>query len=170
MKKLALALLLLQPFAVFAATKSANPADYPVIVHIVYSRYDVYESPAFQRLDVVIDGQQMELRCEGGGTGVLALADYHAQLRKGKATGAPSKLNGFDSHDCYRFLLPDGTIRDFDVVGLGPKDDSANPSHRHESLAFAIPSNQQMLSPSAIPVSLALPTAPPRVTTRHDFA
>jgi hypothetical protein len=27
-----------------------------------------------------------------------------------------------------------------------------------------------MLSPSAIPVSLALPTAPPRVTTRHDFA
>ncbi len=128
MKKFALALLLLQTFAAFADTKSANPADYPVIVHVVYSHFDVYDKPALQRLDVVIDGQQMELRCNGGGTGVLALADYHAMFRKGKALGAPSKTNGFDSHDSYRFLLPDGTIRDFDIVGLGPQAGTSAPS------------------------------------------
>lgn len=130
MKKFAfaLALLLLQPLVTFAAAKSANPADYPVVVHVVYSHFDVYDKPPLQRLDVVIDGQQMELRCNGGGTGVLALADYHAMLRKGKAMGAPSKINGFDSHDSYRFLLPDGTIRDFDVVGLGPQTGTPVPS------------------------------------------
>jgi hypothetical protein len=126
MKKLALTLLLLQPLAAFAATKSASPADYPITVHVAYSRYEGFATPPYQLLDVIINGQQMELRSEGGsGIGVLALADYRAQLRKARYT--PKNLNGYDSFDCYRFLLPDGTIRDFDVVGLGPKGDSAAP-------------------------------------------
>jgi hypothetical protein len=38
------------------------------------------------------------------------------------------------------------------------------PTTINESLAFAIPSNQQMMYASANPVSFT------RVTTRHDFA
>ena len=126
MKKFAVVFFLLQPIALFAATNKATPADYPIIVHVAYSRYEGFANPTYQLLDVVINGQQMELRSEGGsGTGVLALADYHAQLRK--ARYAPRNLNGYDSFDCYRFLLPDGTIRDFDVIGLGPKADFTTP-------------------------------------------
>jgi hypothetical protein len=124
MKKLALALLLLLPTTILAEKPSTNPADYPIIVHVVCSHYN-NSAPLqiFQLLDVVIDGQQMELQSEGNsGVGVLALGDYHAQLYKNNFI--PKKLNGYDIFVVYRFLFPDGNIRDFDVVGLGPKADS----------------------------------------------
>ncbi|MBB5065120.1 hypothetical protein [Granulicella mallensis] len=131
MKKLVLALLLMQAPFIFAAKPSSNPADYPILVHVVVSRFisgrmgDV----GYQELDAIIDGQQVELQSEGGsGQGVLALGDYKAQLSN--TNFIPKRLNGYDTFVVYRFLLPDGTIRDFDVVGLGPKADTPSaPTH-----------------------------------------
>ena len=130
MKKLVLALLLVQTTFLCAATKpSSNPADYPLTVRVVFSRYDSHN--LYQQLDTVIDGQQVELQSEGNsGMGVLTLGDYKAQLSK--TTWIPKHLNGYDNYVVYRFLLPDGTIRDFDVVGLGPKADTGTapaPTH-----------------------------------------
>jgi len=121
MKKLAVALFLVQTTFLCAATKpSSNPADYPLTVHVVFARYDSHN--LYQQLDTIIDGQQVELQSEGNsGMGVLRLGDYKAQLSK--TTWIPKHLNGYDNYVVYRFLLPDGTIRDFDVVGLGPKAD-----------------------------------------------
>ena len=134
MKKLALALFLVQTTFLCAATKpSSNPADYPLIVHVVFSRYTpgVLGALGYQQLDTIIDGQQVELQSEGNsGMGVLTLGDYKAQLSK--TTWIPKHSNGYDIFLVYRFLLPDGTIRDFDVVGLGPKADTSTafaPTH-----------------------------------------
>ena len=127
MKKLVLALLLVQTTFLCAATKpSSNLADYPLKVHVMASRYITAQPgiDGYQQLDTVIDGQRVELQSEGGsGQGVLALGDYKAQLSH---TGFIPKHppNGYDNFVVYRFLLPDGTIRDFDVIGLGPKADT----------------------------------------------
>ena len=122
MKKIALALFLMQTTFLCAATKpSSNPADYPITVHVVFSRYDFHNT--CQQLDTIIDGQQIELQSEGtSGMGVLALGDYKAQFSR--TTWTQKHPNGYDNYVVYRFLLPDGTIRDFDVVGLGPKTDT----------------------------------------------
>ena len=129
MKKLALALLLVQTTFLCAAKPSSNPADYPLTVHVVFSRYDTHSVE--QELDTIIDGQQVLLESEGtSGTGVLALGDYKAQLSK--TIWIPKHPNGYDTFLVYRFLLPDGTIRDFNVVGLGPKADTGTapaPTH-----------------------------------------
>jgi hypothetical protein len=131
MKKFVLALFLVQSISLFAAKPSSNPADYPITVHIVYSRYipGTGGQVGYQQLDTIIHGQQVELAGENG-LGVLALGDYKAQLST--TNFIPKHLNGYDTFVVYRFLLPDGTIRDFDVVGLGPKADTdAAPAPTH---------------------------------------
>ena len=123
MKKLAIALLLVQTTFLCAAKPSSNPADYPITAHVVFSRYipGAGSVVGYQQLDTIINGQQVELDGENG-LGVLALGDYKAQLST--TNWIPKHLNGYDTFVVYRFLLPDGTIRDFDVVGLGPKADT----------------------------------------------
>ena len=131
MKKLVLALLLMQTTFLCATKPSSNPADYPITVHIVSSRYipSTGGPVGYQQLDTIINGQQVELAGENG-TGVLALGDYKAQLST--TNFIPKHLNGYDTFVVYRFLLPDGTIRDFDVIGLGAKADTGTapaPTH-----------------------------------------
>ena len=141
MKNLVFALLLVQTTFLSAAKPSSNPADYPITVHIVFSRYipgrmgDVDR----QQIDTIVDGQQVELQSEyGTGKGVLALGDYKAQLST--TNFIPKHLNGYDTFVVYRFLLPDGTIRDFDVIGLGPKADTdAVPAPTHGTCVFDKP-------------------------------
>ena len=136
MRTFALALLLLQPAALrpaLAADRlptaltgektSSNPADYPIAVHVIWSRYvPTAAAQGYQQLDAVIDGQQVELKGENG-SGVLLLTGYKAQLHRDNTTD--KHFNGYDIGRIYRFLLPDGTIRDFDLIGLGPKDSAA---------------------------------------------
>jgi hypothetical protein len=129
MKKLALALLLLLPTTVFAATAKPTPADFTVTVHVVYSRFVFGETSnlGHQELETVIDGQQVELRSEAD-LGVLALGDYKAMyIATYKALGVvngyiPKRQNGFDIFSIYRFLMPDGSVSNYYVTGLGPKD------------------------------------------------
>ena len=57
------------------------------------------------------------------GFGVLALSDYNAKLYRTNAASPKS----YDISRVYRVLLPDGTIRDFDLIGHGPKQATAEP-------------------------------------------
>jgi len=128
MKKLVLVVLLMQTTFLGAEKPVVNPADFTITVHVVYSHYVLYPpGPAagyvgYQKLDAVINGQQVELRGEEG-LGVLTPGDYKAQLTKDKFV--PGNPNGYDMFVVYKFLLPGGAIRNFDVVGLGPA--AANP-------------------------------------------
>ncbi|MGA7157387.1 MAG: hypothetical protein WBY53_11090 [Acidobacteriaceae bacterium] len=131
MKKLALALLLLQPAAIFAATNKPNPADFTIVVHVVSSQYVISPEPAsgygYQQIEAVIDGQQVTL-ANFAKRGVLQPTDYKARQITAVGGFIPKNANGFDLFRVYELLMPDGTAREYDVVGLGPKDGSATPS------------------------------------------
>jgi hypothetical protein len=122
MKKSALLLLLFQTVLVFAADKvKANPADFPLKLHITSSasRFIVYTGAPpdyFQDLETVINGQPTRL--EGLSNGVLALGDYPARIST-KAR-PPKNPNTYDIYQGYDFLLPDGNVRTFYVTRIGP--------------------------------------------------
>jgi hypothetical protein len=116
MRKLAIIVLLMQAVVMMAAPPSKNPADYPIAVKVVASRYGICGTEGCQELEAVINGQLVALKGESG-SGVLALGTYPAKLSK---TGfVPRHMNGYDTFVVYRLLLPDGNIRDYDVVGIG---------------------------------------------------
>jgi hypothetical protein len=101
----------------------ANPADFPVKVHVVWSRTVVLQGTAAtqpeQHLEAEIDGQQVEL--EGYSEGVLAPGDDRARISA--AVHARNKNpNTYDVYRGYDFLMPDGKIRLYAVMGLGPKE------------------------------------------------
>ena len=130
MKRFGLALLLMQSSLLLASNKpKPNPADFPLTVHVVYSRFvfgDVIGN-GHQELETMIQGQQVELRSVDA-LGVFALGDY-----KGMAITTATQLgtkSGYipvhpyplDNFNIYRLLQPDGTSRDFYLIGLGPKE------------------------------------------------
>jgi hypothetical protein len=132
MKKLAFAPLLFLTTATafaFGAKKSTNPADYPLTVHIVFSHYQTASDPSlggYQFLDAIVDGQQIELR--GTNLGVLSPGDYKAQrvttyaeLGDGAGSFIPKHANASDNFIVYLFLMPDNSVREYYLVGLGPK-------------------------------------------------
>jgi hypothetical protein len=128
MKKLAFAMLLLSSTLAFAATPKAVPMHPLVTVQVVFSRYIIAPGRAtnYQQLDAVVDGQQVELYSDEA-CGVLAPGDYKAQPistyngAKGIHDYIPRQPNGFDLFVIYRFQLPDGSTRDYKLIGLGPK-------------------------------------------------
>ncbi|HTS38158.1 MAG TPA: hypothetical protein VMH04_20955 [Candidatus Solibacter sp.] len=91
-----------------------NPAEYTVNVHVVASRvtteYGSRINSIFQVLNVVIDGQKYELKCQTS-NGLLALGDYKARLVTDEHKTA------YDSTQIYEFLLPDKKLRRFEVTG-----------------------------------------------------
>jgi hypothetical protein len=139
MKKLAVALLLLltagTAFA-FGAKRSTNPADYPLTVHVVFSHYHINDEPhsdGYQLLDAFLDGQQVELRGRSN-LGVLNPGDYKAQrvttyaeLGDGVTGFIPKHANPSDNFIVYLFLMPDNSVREYYLVGLGPK--AASPTN-----------------------------------------
>jgi hypothetical protein len=118
--RLTLCLLLLPSFAFAGDKKAANPADYPLIVHVVasYNR-GVGIAPIvdqLQTIDAVIDGKSVELQTPSRTNGVLALGDYKAKLIH---TYIPVKNPGaYDIDQTYQLLFSDGRTRDFVLVGL----------------------------------------------------
>jgi hypothetical protein len=124
MKKLALALLLLQTGLLLAATDKPNPADFTVKVHVVSSGWQsIYGSNGyFQILETVIDNQPVELGYVETSAGILALGDYPARISP--SIHGPKNRNSYDIYRGYDLLMPDGTARTYTVVRLGPA-----PSH-----------------------------------------
>jgi hypothetical protein len=136
MKAFAFALLLM-PCIAFAS-KPKVVATHPLVtVHVTFSRSIISTGRATndQQLEALIDGQQVELYSDEA-TGVLAPGDYQAQpistyngASKAHAY-IPKQPNGFDLFVIYRFQLPDGSTRDYYMVGLGlKKPDAATPAN-----------------------------------------
>ncbi len=122
MRSIVLAVLLLTPAAGLAAAK-ANPADFPLKLHITASAakrdfsggipgYNFY-----QVVETSIDGQPVQLSSDNA-QGVLALGDYPARIAPKAPT--PKHPNTYDIYRYYELLLPDGTTRTFTVTRLGP--------------------------------------------------
>ena len=113
MRKLLFTLLLLPATAMFAAKPNPNPADYTITVHVVGSA----NRSAVQHLEVVIDGQPMELvSVNGVYGGLLALGDYKAKF----VSTAPKTHATYDYWNRYEIYFPsDGAIRDYDEIAIG---------------------------------------------------
>jgi hypothetical protein len=101
------------PTAIFAQKGKPNPADYPVMVHVVGSQGSSLS--LYQHVEAIIDGKQVEL--QGAGRGLLALGDYQAQPKPG--VQPPKNPNGHDTYQAYELLFSDGTTRYYEVIGLG---------------------------------------------------
>lgn len=129
MKTLALTMLLLTPATLFAASNKPNPADYTVTVHVVSSQYVLsgIGSYGYQQIDAIIDGQQVTL-ADFAKRGVLLPNDYKAKAITSPGGFIPKDQNGFDIFRVYDLLMPDGSSREYDVVGLGPTQGRATPS------------------------------------------
>jgi hypothetical protein len=125
MKVLAIILLLLSPSALRAEKPKPNPADFTVTVHVVRSRIYPPGAYSIQHLDTIIDGMSAELQTSAPYYGVLAPGDYKAQLAT--TSYIPKNPNGYDIFRVYRLLLPDGTTRDFNLVGLGAAEKNGQP-------------------------------------------
>jgi hypothetical protein len=111
MKKLALVLLLVPASVAFAA-KKPDPADYTITVHVIGSA----NRSAIQHLEVVIDGQTMELSSTAGYGGLLALGDYKARY----INMAPKTHATYDYWNRYEIYFPsDGAVRDYDEIAIG---------------------------------------------------
>jgi hypothetical protein len=120
-KKLALFLLLVFPLtqtALRGQKAAQDPGDYPVIVHVAFSRTVSVQSYPEQQLQVVIDGQQVELSSYAI-PGILAPGDYRGRLVVN--LHGPKNPTAYDLFEEYLLLLPDGKTRKFQVTGLGPK-------------------------------------------------
>jgi hypothetical protein len=109
---------LLSPIVALASDQ-ANPAEFPITIHVVssWSRVANGNDYSGQFLETTIDNHPVELNCDS--LGVLALGDYHARLST--KIHAPSKNpNSYDLYRGYDLLMPDGIVRTCQVTGLGP--------------------------------------------------
>jgi hypothetical protein len=121
MKKTLLMFVLLQTTLLFAAAGSPNPADFPVQVHVVFTRF--VSSAGYQQVEAVIDGQRVELVAFS--QGFLALGDYQARIST-KIHG-PKSPNNYDVYKGYDFLMSDGKIRTYQVTAMGQSEFPAAP-------------------------------------------
>jgi hypothetical protein len=124
MKKMALIFLLLQTTMLLAAADKPNPADFPVKVHVVFTRAVLVGS--YQLIEAVIDGQRVELT--GFSLGYLALGDYSARISLN--VHGPKNPNGYDIYKGYDFLMSDGKVRTYHVTAVGQSEFPAQPPSR----------------------------------------
>jgi hypothetical protein len=132
MKALALALLLI-PATAFAA-KKPDPAEYTITIHVVGSANRSF----VQHLEVVIDGQPMELSSVNGGGygGLLALGDYKAKY----INMAPKTHATYDYWNRYEIYFPsDGAVRDYDEIAIGTPPPSCDAPGTNASTGNAAP-------------------------------
>jgi hypothetical protein len=121
MKKLAILFLLLQtPLILAADKKPANPADFPLKLHITTSSLQVMPGgdnwTYIQLLETTVNGQPVQLRSFN--SGVLSLGDYPARVSP-QIHGAKG-ANTYDVYLGYDLLMPDGNTRTYTVTRLGP--------------------------------------------------
>ena len=103
-------------FALSTPVAYAQTADYTTTVHVSSARYVLMEEfvnkvGTFEELNVVIDGQKLQLAMLAGKEGLLATGDYKAKLIKDE------HKSSYESSKTYEFLLPDKRKMKFNVVG-----------------------------------------------------
>ena len=125
MKKMMLMVLMLQSSLLLAAADKPNPADFPVKVHAVFSRY-VLTAGSDQQIEAIIDGQRVELT--GYSAGFLALGDYSARVATKPLIHGPKNPNTYDVYKAYEFLMPDGKTRTYQVTAVGQSEFPAPPT------------------------------------------
>jgi hypothetical protein len=121
--------LLLMP-AMLVAAPPANPADFPIKVHVVFSRavsvnQGIPSGNSYQMIEAVIDGQQVELMSNR--YGVLKLGDYPARVST--KVHSPKNPNGYDMFIYYDFLMPDGAVVSYQETAVGVSGMPPPPSH-----------------------------------------
>lgn len=111
---LLLAVLLLAPSLTQAQKPAANPADYPIAIHVQSSHliYVCGTDCSFNKeLNVVIEGKKYELSETGVSQELLRVGDYKARIVKDTTT------RSFEYERIYEFLFADGKTCKFRVVG-----------------------------------------------------
>jgi hypothetical protein len=101
-----------------AADNKANPADYPLAVHISGSAYATTADTLSEIVTATIDGLHYQLlgpsssaRIFSHGDGLLNPGDYHAKLTVDEHKASYESVRQFE------IIFPDGTTRKFNVVG-----------------------------------------------------
>ncbi|HUN85019.1 MAG TPA: hypothetical protein VMU48_11595 [Terracidiphilus sp.] len=101
-----------------AADAKANPANYPLAVHISSSTYTTASNTLSEIVAATIDGKHYQLlgptsssRIFSHGDGLINPGDYRAKLSMDE-----HKTN-YESVQQFEILLPDGTTRKFGVIG-----------------------------------------------------
>ncbi len=118
MKKLLVALQLLQSSCVWAAKVKAspNPAIYPLTIHVACSflrqEYNGTYARAIVHLGVTLNGNLLDLVTQDSLL-PFALGDYKARLVK------DTSPDSYEIDQTYELLLPDGKLRTFSVSGIG---------------------------------------------------
>jgi hypothetical protein len=104
--------------AALAANTKADPADYPLAVHLSASSYAPGPSLLSEILTATIDGKHYELEGPASsakifthGNGLLNPGDYHARL------SMDQHKTSYESVQQFEILFPDGTTRRFAVIG-----------------------------------------------------
>jgi len=100
-----------------AADAKANPADYPLAMHISASAYASAASPLFEIVTTTINGKHYQLQGPTSsskifthGNGLLNPGDYHCKL------STDEHKTSYESQQVFEILLPDGTTRKFTVI------------------------------------------------------
>jgi hypothetical protein len=100
----------------FAADNKANPADYPLAVHVSASTYAPPDN-LNQTLTATIAGKHYQLlgpcssaKIYSHPNGLINPGDYHARL------SMDEHKTSYESLQQFEILLPDGTTRRFSVI------------------------------------------------------
>jgi hypothetical protein len=100
-----------------AADNKANPADYPLAVHVSASEYALPMNGLNEIVTATIDGKHYQLQGPASsakifshGNGLINPGDYQAKLT------ADEHKTSYESLQQYEILFPDGTTRRFSVI------------------------------------------------------
>jgi len=103
--------------SVHAADAKANPADYPLAMHISASTYASAGNTLFEIVTAAAEGKHYQLQGPTSsakafmhGNGLLNPGDYHCKL------STDEHKTSYESLQVFEILLPDGTTRKFAVI------------------------------------------------------
>jgi hypothetical protein len=101
-----------------AADAKANPADYPLAIHVSASTYATPANTLNEIVTATIDGKHYQLQGPASGArifthgnGLINPGDYHAKLT------IDEHKTSYESLQQFEILFPDGTTRKFGVIG-----------------------------------------------------
>ena len=104
--------------AVTNPARAADPADYPLSLHISASTYGSPANPLFELVTATVGGKHYQLQGPTSsakifthGNGLINPGDYRAKL------SMDEHKTSYESLQQFEILFPDGTTRKFTVIG-----------------------------------------------------